>query len=159
MVGWIAVPGRARAAHRRRPGDAVAGDRGDRGRTRLVLLPAGLVAAGVDHRLAGGVGLGRGRRDPHRLHEGEALDWWRVERLERPRMLRLRAEMRVPGRAWLELWVEPDGPGATYRQCALFEPHGLAGHLYWKSIAPFHAAIFGGMARNITGAAESSRTG
>ncbi|MEV6253765.1 SDR family oxidoreductase [Nocardia sp. NPDC051929] len=108
-------------------------------------------------RLAGGVGLGRGRRDPHRLHEGEALDWWRVERIERPRMLRLRAEMRVPGRAWLELAVEPDGPGATYRQCAVFEPHGLAGHLYWKSIAPFHAAIFGGMARNITGAAESSR--
>ncbi|MEU5760423.1 SDR family oxidoreductase [Nocardia sp. NPDC047648] len=109
-------------------------------------------------RLAGGVGLGRGRRDPHRLREGEALDWWRVERLERPRMLRLRAEMRVPGRAWLELTVEPDGPGATYHQCALFEPHGLAGHLYWKSIAPFHAVIFGGMARNITGAAESSRT-
>ncbi|MEU1995089.1 SDR family oxidoreductase [Nocardia gamkensis] len=109
-------------------------------------------------RLAGGVGLGRGRRDPHRLREGEALDWWRVERLERPRMLRLRAEMRVPGRAWLELAVEPDGPGATYHQCALFEPHGLAGHLYWKSIAPFHAVIFGGMARNITGAAESSHT-
>ncbi|WP_280251312.1 SDR family oxidoreductase [Nocardia abscessus] len=108
-------------------------------------------------RLAGGAGLGRGRRDPHRLHEGEALDWWRVERLERPRLLRLRAEMRVPGRAWLELAVEPDGPGATYHQRALFEPHGLAGHLYWKSIAPFHAAIFGGMARNITGAAESAR--
>ncbi|WP_174184002.1 SDR family oxidoreductase [Nocardia barduliensis] len=108
-------------------------------------------------RLAGGAGLRRGRRDPHRLHEGEALDWWRVERLERPRLLRLRAEMRVPGRAWLELAVEPDGPGATYRQRALFEPHGLAGHLYWKSIAPFHAVIFGGMARNITGAAESSR--
>ncbi|MGY2007941.1 SDR family oxidoreductase [Nocardia gipuzkoensis] len=108
-------------------------------------------------RLAGGAGLRRGRRDPHRLHEGEALDWWRVERLERPRLLRLRAEMRVPGRAWLELAVEPDGPGATYHQRALFEPHGLAGHLYWKSIAPFHAAIFGGMARNITGAAESAR--
>ncbi|MEU7632787.1 SDR family oxidoreductase [Nocardia sp. NPDC049220] len=108
-------------------------------------------------RVAGGVGLGRGRRDPHRLHEGEALDWWRVERIDRPTMLRLRAEMRVPGRAWLELSVEPDGSGATYRQRALFEPHGLAGHLYWKSIAPFHAVIFGGMARNITGAAESVR--
>ncbi|WP_373686137.1 DUF2867 domain-containing protein [Nocardia gamkensis] len=56
-----------------------------------------------------------------------------------------------------EGWL-PCGPGATYHQCALFEPHGLAGHLYWKSIAPFHAGIFGGMARNITGAAESSRT-
>lgn len=106
-------------------------------------------------RLVGGVGLRRGRRDPHRLHEGEALDWWRVEHLDRPRMLRLRAEMRVPGRAWLELWVEPDGDGAVYHQRALFEPHGLAGHLYWKAIAPFHAVIFGGMARNITGAAEA----
>jgi uncharacterized protein YbjT (DUF2867 family) len=110
-------------------------------------------------RFVGGVGLRRGRRDPHRLHEGEALDWWRVERLERPRLLRLRAEMRVPGRAWLELSVAPDDTGgATYHQRALFEPHGLAGHLYWKAIAPFHAVIFGGMARNITGAAEQART-
>jgi uncharacterized protein YbjT (DUF2867 family) len=106
-------------------------------------------------RLAGGVGLRRGRRDPRRLHTGEALDWWRVERLERPRLLRLRAEMRVPGRAWLELSAEPgaDG-GSVYRQRAIFEPHGLAGHVYWRSIAPFHHAIFGGMARNITGAAQ-----
>jgi uncharacterized protein YbjT (DUF2867 family) len=108
-------------------------------------------------RLAGGVGLRRGRRDPHRLHVGEALDWWRVEYLDRPRLLRLRAEMRLPGRAWLELEVIPDGDGATcYRQRALFQPHGLAGHLYWKSIAPFHGVVFGGMARNITGAAEQS---
>jgi uncharacterized protein YbjT (DUF2867 family) len=106
-------------------------------------------------RLAGGAGLRRGRRDPRRLHTGEALDWWRVERLERPKLLRLRAEMRVPGRAWLELSATPDEQGgATYRQRAIFEPHGLAGHLYWKSIAPFHNAIFGGMARNITGTAE-----
>ncbi|MGW5381862.1 SDR family oxidoreductase [Nocardia sp. NPDC003963] len=108
-------------------------------------------------RLAGGAGLRRGRRDPHRLHEGEALDWWRVERIERPGLLRLRAEMRVPGRAWLELEARPGNgdTGAIYRQRAMFEPHGLAGHLYWKSIAPFHALIFGGMTRNITGAAES----
>lgn len=112
-------------------------------------------------RLAGGVGLRRGRRDPHRLHEGEALDWWRVERIERPTLLRLRAEMRVPGRAWLELEVRPgDGrAGAIYRQRAVFEPHGLAGHLYWKSIVPFHALVFGGMARNITGAAEQADGG
>ena len=108
-------------------------------------------------RIAGGAGLRRGRRDPRRLHTGEALDWWRVERLERPRLLRLRAEMRLPGRAWLELSATPstpDGTGSTYRQRAVFEPHGLAGHLYWKSIAPFHDVIFGGMARNITGTAE-----
>ncbi len=105
-------------------------------------------------RLVGGVGLRRGRRDPHRLHVGEALDWWRVEQLDRPHTLRLRAEMRLPGRAWLELSAEPgsDG-GARYRQRAVFKPHGLAGHLYWRSIAPFHDVIFGGMARNITGAA------
>ncbi len=106
-------------------------------------------------RLAGGVGLRRGRRDPHRLHAGEALDWWRVERIQRPRLLLLRAEMRVPGRAWLELRVEADEAGALYRQRALFEPHGLAGHLYWKAVVPFHAIVFGGMTRNITGAAES----
>ncbi|MCA1822185.1 MAG: SDR family oxidoreductase [Pseudonocardia sp.] len=108
-------------------------------------------------RLVGGVGLRRGRRDPHRLHVGEALDWWRVEYLDRPRLLRLRAEMRLPGRAWLELEVVPDGDrGACYRQRALFTPHGLAGHLYWQAIAPFHGVVFGGMARNITGAAERS---
>ncbi len=107
-------------------------------------------------RLAGGVGLRRGRRDPNRLRAGEALDWWRVEKIERPHLLRLRAEMRVPGRAWLELSVEPDGAGSVYHQRALFDPHGLAGHLYWKAISPFHAVIFGGMARNITGAAEKS---
>ncbi|MFC4854177.1 SDR family oxidoreductase [Actinophytocola glycyrrhizae] len=110
-------------------------------------------------RLAGGVGLRRGRRDPRRLHTGEALDWWRVERLDRPNLLRLRAEMRVPGRAWLELCAERgENGGSVYRQRAIFEPHGLAGHVYWKSIAPFHDIIFGGMARNITGAAEHEET-
>jgi uncharacterized protein YbjT (DUF2867 family) len=106
-------------------------------------------------RLVGGVGLRRGRRDPRRLHVGEALDWWRVEHLDRPRLLRLRAEMLLPGRAWLELEVIPDGDGgARYRQRALFEPRGLAGHLYWTTIAPFHGIVFGGMVRNITGTAE-----
>ncbi|MFI7676269.1 SDR family oxidoreductase [Actinophytocola sp. NPDC049390] len=110
-------------------------------------------------RLVGGAGLRRGRKDPRRLHTGEALDWWRVERLDRPNLLRLRAEMRVPGRAWLELSAEHgENGGSVYRQRAIFEPHGLAGHVYWKSIAPFHDIIFGGMARNITGAAEHEET-
>jgi hypothetical protein len=110
-------------------------------------------------RLAGGAGLRRGRKDPRHLHTGEALDWWRVEKLERPNLLRLRAEMRVPGRAWLELSAERgENGGSVYRQRAIFEPHGLAGHMYWKSIAPFHDIIFGGMARNITGAAEHEET-
>ncbi len=105
--------------------------------------------------LAGGVGLRRGRRDPRYLHVGEALDWWRVEALDRPGLPRLWGEMKLPGRAWLELRAEPDpSGGARYRQRARFAPHGLAGHLYWKTIAPFHDVVFGGMARNITSSAE-----
>lgn len=105
-------------------------------------------------RLAGGVGLRRGRRHPRHLRTGEALDWWRVEHLDRPRTLRLRAEMRLPGRAWLELSVVPDRDGGSvYRQRVVFAPRGLAGQLYWWAVAPFHAAVFGGMVRNITGAA------
>lgn len=107
-------------------------------------------------RLVGGVGLRRGRRDPHRLQVGEALDFWRVEEIIPGELLRLRAEMRLPGRAWLEMRAEPGGDGGSrYVQRAVFLPHGLAGHLYWKSVAPFHAVVFGGMARNIArGAAQ-----
>ncbi|WP_410646141.1 SDR family oxidoreductase [Amycolatopsis sp. cmx-4-54] len=118
-------------------------------------FPLAWSVRGWADRLVGGVGLRRGRRDPRRLHLGEALDWWRVEYLDRPRLLRLRAEMKLPGRAWLELGVESDEDGRTvYRQRAVFEPHGLAGHAYWKGIAPFHGVVFGGMVRNITGAAQ-----
>jgi uncharacterized protein YbjT (DUF2867 family) len=110
-------------------------------------------------RMVGGVGLRRGRRDPDQLHTGDALDWWRVERLEEDggadgRLLRLRAEMKVPGRAWLEMTVVPDGAGSRYGQRAVFIPHGLSGHLYWWSVAPFHGIVFGGMVRNITRTAE-----
>lgn len=106
-------------------------------------------------RLSGGVGLRRGRKNPHRLHTGEALDWWRVELIDRPHLLRLRAEMQVPGLAWLELGVEPEPDGGShYHQRAIFQPRGLAGHLYWKAITPFHNIVFGGMVRNIIGAAE-----
>ncbi len=101
-------------------------------------------------RLVGGVGLRRGRRDPHRLQVGEALDFWRVEEIVPGELLRLRAEMRLPGRAWLELRAEPAGDGhSRYVQRAVFLPRGLPGHLYWLSVAPFHAVVFGGMARNI----------
>lgn len=106
-------------------------------------------------RLVGGVGLRRGRRDAERLRVGEALDFWRVEEIERGRLLRLRAEMRLPGLAWLELAVARDAAGRTvYRQRAVFHPHGLSGHAYWWSVAPFHALVFGGMARNIAAAAR-----
>jgi uncharacterized protein YbjT (DUF2867 family) len=109
-------------------------------------------------RLLGGVGLGRGRRDPGRLHVGEALDFWRVEEVQPGRLLRLRAEMRLPGEAWLELRVGEDGGGTVYEQRAIFRPRGLAGHAYWKLVAPFHGIVFGGMLRNIKGAAERSAT-
>ncbi|MBV9291194.1 MAG: SDR family oxidoreductase [Frankiales bacterium] len=103
-------------------------------------------------RLVGGVGLRRGRRDATRLRSGDSLDFWRVEEVEPGRLLRLRAEMRLPGRAWLELSVDPAGAGSTYTQRAVFQPRGLAGHLYWWSVAPFHRFVFGGMARNIAAA-------
>jgi hypothetical protein len=91
------------------------------------------------------------------LYVGEALDFWRVERVERPRLLRLRAEMRVPGLAWLDLQCEPeeDDGGARYRQRAVFFPSGLAGRLYWLAVLPFHGFIFRGMAARITAAAEA----
>ncbi|GGS57088.1 SDR family oxidoreductase [Streptomyces cinerochromogenes] len=107
--------------------------------------------------LVGGVGLRRGRRDATRLRAGDSLDFWRVEEIEPGRLLRLRAEMRLPGLAWLEMTVARDPQGRTvYRQRALFHPHGLAGHVYWWGVAPFHAAVFGGMIRNIAAAAESA---
>lgn len=100
--------------------------------------------------LAGGPGLRRGRRDPDSLRIGDTLDFWRVEAFEPDRLLRLRAEMRVPGRAWLQFEVEP-GPDATSRvtQTALFEPVGVFGLVYWYGLWPFHHFIFGGMLRNL----------
>ncbi|MDJ0381130.1 SDR family oxidoreductase [Streptomyces sp. G-G2] len=107
-------------------------------------------------RLVGGAGIRRGRRDAARLRVGDSLDFWRVEEIEPGRLLRLRAEMRLPGLAWLELTAEPEpGGGSLYRQRALFHPRGLLGHLYWAGVSPFHAVVFGGMARNITRAAAS----
>jgi uncharacterized protein YbjT (DUF2867 family) len=121
-------------------------------------FPLAWALRGWADKVVGGVGLRRGRRNASRLAIGEALDWWRVEELDRGRFLRLRAEMRVPGPAWLELTVtpKPDGTGSVYRQRAVFFPHGLGGRLYWYSILPFHGVIFSGMAREITQAAEKA---
>lgn len=104
---------------------------------------------GLLDRLVGGPGLRRGRRDPQRLVEGEALDFWRVETLQPPHILRLRAEMRTPGRAWLEFVVEPEGSGSKITQCALFAPRGLAGHLYWWLVWPMHGVVFPSMVNTL----------
>ncbi|MFG6444093.1 SDR family oxidoreductase [Microbacterium sp. P06] len=107
-------------------------------------------------RIVGGVGLARGRRSRAVLTVGDALDFWRVEAVEPGRLLRLRAEMKVPGLAWLEMRVSPDGDGARYEQRAVFFPMGLAGRLYWLGVLPFHGLIFPGMAARITATAEAS---
>ncbi|MGW2228213.1 SDR family oxidoreductase [Streptomyces formicae] len=117
-------------------------------------LPLAWAVRGWLDRFVGGVGLRRGRRDAQRLRVGDSLDFWRVEEIEPGRLLRLRAEMRLPGLAWLEMYAETADDGRTrYRQRALFHPRGLLGHAYWWAVFPFHAAVFGGMARNITQAA------
>ncbi len=99
--------------------------------------------------LIGGVGMRRGRRHPEQLVVGDALDFWRVEACEPDRRLRLAAEMKVPGRAWLEFEAVPDGTGTTIHQTAVFDPIGLWGLLYWYSLVPVHGFIFGGMLREI----------
>jgi uncharacterized protein YbjT (DUF2867 family) len=103
--------------------------------------------------LAGGVGLRRGRRHPSRIRPGDPLDCWRVEAYEPDRRLRLAAEMRLPGRAWLEFEVEPDGAGSRIRQTASFDPTGLAGLVYWYGIHPLHALVFRAMLAGIARAA------
>ena len=103
--------------------------------------------------LVGGAGLRRGRRDPEQLGLGDALDFWRVVAVDPRRRLRLAAEMRLPGRAWLQFEVAPEGGGTTIRQTAIFEPVGLWGLVYWYAIYPLHAHVFRGMLRGIAAAA------
>ena len=99
--------------------------------------------------MMGGVGMRRERRDPNALAVGDALDFWRVEAFEPGRRLRLAAEMKVPGRAWLEFEVVPVVGGAVVHQTAVFEPVGLPGLLYWYVLLPVHGLIFGGLLRAI----------
>lgn len=114
-------------------------------------------ARGALDRMVGGAGLRRGRPDPDRLRVADAVDFWRVEALEPGRLLRLRAEMRLPGHAWLELAVASEAGRTLYRQRALFHPRGLAGHIYWNALLPAHALVFAQMARNIARAAGRTR--
>ncbi len=115
---------------------------------------------GIMDRMAGGVGLRRGRRDPDDLRVGDALDFWRVEAVEPDRLLRLRAEMKVPGRAWLQFESKPQPNGQTIlRQTALFAPKGLFGLLYWYIPYPLHSLIFSGMVRQVGWQAEALHQG
>jgi uncharacterized protein YbjT (DUF2867 family) len=109
---------------------------------------------GFIDRMVGGPGLRRGRRDPSWLYLGEAVDFWRVETVERPRLLRLRAEMRIPGKAWLQFTAVPEGSGTRLIQTALFAPRGLFGLLYWYAMYPAHLFIFGDMARALAALAR-----
>ena len=108
-------------------------------------------------KLIGGVGLRRGRRDPDTLHVGDAVDFWRVEAIDRGSFLRLRAEMRVPGRAWLELRCRRRQRAAARATASVrcSSRRGSSGRLYWWAILPFHGFIFSGMANRITAEAEA----
>ncbi len=110
---------------------------------------------GLMDQMVGGPGLRRGRRHPTDLEPGDAVDFWRVERVEPPHLLRLRAEMKVPGRAWLQLESEPEGDGTMLIQTAIFEPFGLAGQLYWNLLYPVHKIMFSGLAKRLAKRAES----
>ena len=101
----------------------------------------------------GGVGLRRGRRSATALRLGDAVDFWRVDAYESGRLLRLRAEMKLPGRAWLQFEVEANSQGSVIRQTAIFDPAGLAGLLYWYMLYPVHRWIFAGMLNEIAAVA------
>jgi uncharacterized protein YbjT (DUF2867 family)/uncharacterized protein YndB with AHSA1/START domain len=104
----------------------------------------------------GGAGARRGRRDPDDLLPGDTVDFWRVEEVEPDHRLRLSAEMTLPGRAWLQFEVEPEGGGSVIRQTAIFDPVGVLGRLYWYAIWPVHGLVFRGMVRGIARAATAA---
>lgn len=118
-------------------------------------LPGAWALRGWIDKLVGGVGLRRGRRDADHLVTGDALDFWRVERVEAGHLVRLRAEMKLPGLAWLEFQVDPgESEGSILTQRATFFPHGLGGRLYWLAVTPFHGVVFEGMAKGLARKAE-----
>ena len=108
--------------------------------------------------LFGGVGVRRGRRDPELLQVGDTLDFWRVEAFENNRRLLLAAEMRLPGRAWLEFAVEDTGKSTLIRQTAIFDPIGVAGLMYWYVLYPVHKLMFGKMLAAIAAAGRDEKT-
>lgn len=116
------------------------------------------IVRGAIDRIVGGPGLRRGRRHPDEILPGEALDFWRVEAAEPPRLLRLRAEMRLPGRAWLEWQTVPENGGTRLIQTASFAPDGLLGTVYWYGLYPFHKFIFSAMVTELARRAEAEVT-
>lgn len=146
-----------RTAHTRAPAEQLwAVIAGIGGRNGWYSTPLLWSLRGWADKLAGGVGLARGRRSRSEVAVGDVIDFWRVEALEPGRLLRLRAEMRAPGLAWLELRESPESTGSRFDQRAVFFPRGLAGRLYWLAVLPFHGFIFRGMGHRITAAAEAA---
>lgn len=129
---------------------AASGIGGDRG---WYVTPFLWQLRGAVDKLIGGVGMRRGRRHPDVLWVGDAVDFWRVEEVQPDALVRLRAEMKLPGEAWLEWRMEPHGTGTTLHQRAIFYPRGLLGRLYWYVLVPFHGVIF---ARLCSGLADSA---
>ena len=135
----------------------ITGMGGDRG---WLFLNGAWEVRGLVDRLVGGVGLRRGRRDPDGLRVGDALDFWRVEALEPPHLLRLRAEMKLPGKAWLQFQLVPRANGGCLlSQTAIFAPKGLSGLLYWYGLYPIHGLIFSGLINQIDGRAVALQRG
>ncbi len=112
---------------------------------------------GAVDRLIGGVGMRRGRRHPDELRLGEAMDFWRVEAVEPPRLLRLRAEMKLPGNGWLQFETKELEDGRTELiQTAFFASKGLLGLVYWYGVYPLHGPIFSRMIETIASRAEKT---
>ena len=105
--------------------------------------------------MLGGVGLRRGRRDPIDLKQGDIVDWWRVEKFEQNKLLRLRSEMILPGTGWLEFTVKPSNESSDLTQTVIFYPRGFLGILYWYALKVPHNMIFANMLKNIKKEIES----
>jgi hypothetical protein len=129
------------------------------GTTGWYFAPSLWRARGWLDKCLGGVGMGRGRLDPENCAVSDVIDGWTVEAYEPDRRLRLFADLKLPGRGWLEFEVSPldGGERSRIRQTATFDPRGLRGRAYWFAIAPFHALIFRGLLRRIAWRAEHSR--